>query len=297
MLRKKDKKYKEKKIPIIRLGTNKKSVIVLWIVLIGSIAFGVYKNFTAIDKHTIHEKEVIEQKIIDTNGVENFVKNFAKEYYSWENNKESIERRTAKINEYFTKELQELNRDTVRSDIPTSSSVKNVQIWSVNQINENEFEVKYSVEQTIKEGEETKDINSSYEVVVKIDNTGNMIIIKNPTLSKMPEKLNYEPKNEETDSTIDSKTIKEITEFLNTFFKIYPTASKNELEYYVKGDALKHINGEYIFSELVNPIFTKEGENIKVSTGVKYIDQQTKMIQVSQYKLTLEKDNNWVIIK
>ncbi|WP_415336325.1 conjugal transfer protein, partial [Clostridium perfringens] len=131
MLRKKDKKYKEKKIPIIRLGTNKKSVIVLWIVLIVSIAFGVYKNFTAIDKHTIHEKEVIEQKIIDTNGVENFVKNFAKEYYSWENNKESIERRTAKINEYFTKELQELNRDTVRSDIPTSSSVKNVQIWSV----------------------------------------------------------------------------------------------------------------------------------------------------------------------
>lgn len=297
MLRKKDKKYKEKKIPVIRLGTNKKSVIFLWIVLIVSIAFGVYKNFTAIDKHTIHEKEVIEQKIIDTNGIENFVKNFAKEYYSWENNKESIERRTAKINEYLTKELQELNRDTVRSDIPTSSSVKDVQIWSVNQIKENEFKVKYSVEQTIKEGEEIKDINSSYEVVVKTDNTGNMIIIKNPTLSKMPEKLNYESRNEETDSTIDSKIIKEITEFLNTFFKIYPTASKNELEYYVKGDALKHINGEYIFSELVNPIFTKEGENIKVSTGVKYIDQQTKMIQVSQYKLTLEKDNNWVIVK
>lgn len=297
MLRKKDKKYKEKKIPIIRLGTNKKSVIVLWIVLIVSIAFGVYKNFTAIDKHTIHEKEVIEQKIIDTNGVENFVKNFAKEYCSWENNKESIERRTSKINEYLTKELQELNRDTVRNDIPTSSSVKNVQIWSVNQIKENEFEVKYSVEQTIKEGEETKYIISSYEVVVKIDNTGNMIIIKNPTLSKMPEKLNYESKNEETDSTIDSKIIKEITEFLNTFFKLYPTASKNELEYYVKGDALKPINGDYIFSELVNPIFKKEGKNIKISTGVKYIDQQTKMIQVSQYNLTLEKDGNWVIRK
>ncbi|MGU8471814.1 conjugal transfer protein [Clostridium perfringens] len=297
MLRKKEKKYKEKKIPVIRLGTNNKSVIVLWIVLIVSIAFGVYKNFTAIDKHTIHEKKIIEQKIIDTNGIENFVKNFAKEYYSWENNKESIERRTVEINGYLTKQLQELNIDTIRNDIPTSSSVKDVQIWSVNQIKENEFEVKYSVEQTIKEGEEIKDITSSYEVVVKIDNTGNMIIIKNPTLSKMPEKLNYESKNEETDSTIDSKTIKEITEFLNTFFKIYPTASKNELEYYVKGDVLKPIKGDYIFSELVNSIFTKEGENIKVSTCVKYIDQQTKMIQVSQYKFTLEKDNNWVIIK
>lgn len=297
MLRKKEKKYKEKKIPVIRLGTNKKFVIALWIVLIGSIAFGVYKNFTAIDKHTIYEKKIIEQKIIDTNGIENFVKNFAKEYYSWENNKESIEIRTSKINEYITKELQELNRDTVRNDIPTSSSVKNVQIWSVNKIKENEFEVKYSVEQTIKEGEETKYIISYYVVVVKIDNTGNMIIIKNPTLSKMPEKLNYESKNEETDSTIDQKTIKEITEFLNTIFKLYPTASKNELEYYVKGDALKPIKGEYIFSELVNPIFTKEGKNIKVSTSVKYIDKITKAIQISQYEFTLAKDENWKIIK
>ncbi|TPE20184.1 conjugal transfer protein [Clostridium perfringens] len=295
MLRKKEKKCKEKKIPVIRLGTNKKSVIFLWIVLIVSIAFGVYKNFTAIDKHTIYEKEVIEQKIIDTNGVENFVKNFAKEYYSWESNKESIERRTVKINEYLTKELQELNRDTVRSDIPTSSSVKDVQIWSVNQIKENEYEVKYSVEQTIKEGEETKDIISSYEVVVKTDNNGNMIIIKNPTLSKMPEKLNYEPKKEETDSTIDQKTIKEITEFLNTFFKLYPTASKKELEYYVKEDVLKPIKGEYMFLELVNPIFTKDGKYIRVLTNVKFIDKQTKAIQISQYILNLEKEKNWII--
>ena len=295
MLRKKEKKCKEKKIPVIRLGTNKKSVIILWIVLIVSIAFGVYKNFTAIDKHTIHEKKIIEQKIIDTNGIENFVKNFAKEYYSWENNKESIERRTYKINEYLTKELQELNRDTIRNDIPTSSSVKDVQIWSVSQIKENEFEVKYSVEQTIKEGEEIKDIISSYEVVVKTDNTGNMIIIKNPTLSKMPEKLNYEFKNEETDSTIDQKTIKEITEFLNTFFKLYPTASKNELEYYVKGDVLKPIKGEYMFLELVNPIFTKDGKYIRVLTNVKFIDKQRKAIQICQYILNLEKEKNWII--
>ncbi|STB42710.1 conjugal transfer protein [Clostridium perfringens] len=297
MLRKKDKKYKVNKIPVIRLGKNRKSVLVLWIVLIISIVFGVYKNFTAIDKHTIHEKEVIEQKIIDTNGIENFVKNFAKEYYSWENNKESIERRTSKINEYLIKELQELNRDTIRNDIPTSSSVKNVKIWSVNQTKENELDVKYSVEQTIKEGEEVKDVISSYEIVVRRDNSGNMIIIKNPTLSQMPEKLNYEPKKEETDSTIDQKTIKEITEFLNTFFKLYPNASKNELEYYVKEDVLKPINKEYIFSELVNPIFKREGKNIKVSTSVKYIDQQTKAIQISQYSLTLEKDGKWVIRK
>ncbi|MCL6884952.1 conjugal transfer protein [Clostridioides difficile] len=297
MLKKKGEKCKKKNIPVIKIGTNKKFVIALWAVLLVSITFAIYKNFTSIDKHTIHEKEIIEQKIIDTNGIENFVRNFAKDYYLWENNKKSIEKRTSKINEYLTKELQELNKDTIRNDIPTSSSVKEIQIWNVNKIKENEFEVKYSVEQTIKEGEKIKDINSYYEIVVKTDNIGNMIIIKNPTLSNMPKKLNYEPKKEETDNTINQNTIKEITEFLNTFFKLYPNATKNELEYYVKDDALKPINGQYIFSELVNPIFMKYGKNIKVATRVKYIDKQTKVIQISQYNLTLEKDGNWVIIK
>lgn len=50
----KDKKYKEKNISIIRLDINRNSVVVLLIVLIVSIAFGVYKNFTTIAKYTIH---------------------------------------------------------------------------------------------------------------------------------------------------------------------------------------------------------------------------------------------------
>ena len=224
------------------------------------------------------------------------MRNFAKEYYSWGNNKKSIEKRTSKINEFLTKELQELNKDTIRNDIPTSSSVKEIQIWSVDKIKENEFKVNYSVEQNIKE-EEVKNVRSSYEVVVKTDTSGNMIIIKNPTISTIPEKLNYEPKKEETDNTINQNTIKEVTEFLNAFFKLYPNSTKNELEYYVKDDALKPISGEYIFSELVNPIFIKEGKNIKVLTGVKYIDKQTKSIQISQYIVTLEKNNKWMIAK
>ena len=68
---------------VLKAGTHKKSVIALWLVLIASVSFGVYKNFTAIDMHTVHEKEVIQQRIVDTNKIENFVKDFAKAYYSW----------------------------------------------------------------------------------------------------------------------------------------------------------------------------------------------------------------------
>lgn len=77
---------------------------------------------------------------------------------------------------------------------------------------------------------------------------------------------------------------------------LYPTATDKELAYYVEENALEPINGDYLFSELVNPVFTADGENVKVSVAVKFIDNQTKATQVSQYELTLHKDSNWKII-
>ena len=38
---------KEKKVRTVKVGIHKKTVIALWVVLIASVSFGVYKNFTA----------------------------------------------------------------------------------------------------------------------------------------------------------------------------------------------------------------------------------------------------------
>ena len=293
---KESKPKKEKKVPVMKVGTHKKTVIALWLVLIASVSFGVYKNFTAIDMHTVHEKEVIEQRIVDTNRIENFVKAFAKSYYSWSNTQESIEKRTAAINQYLTKSLQDLNVDTVRQDIPTSSTVTDVKIWDIEQNGTNDFTVVYSVEQTVTEGETSIGYTSAYMVVVHVDGDGNMVITQNPTISSTPTKSSYEPKAKESDGTVDAATTEEVTEFLETFFKLYPTATDKELAYYVEGNALEPINGDYLFSELVNPVFTKDGDNVKVKVSVKFIDNQTKATQVSQYELTLHKDSNWKII-
>lgn len=88
-----EKAPKNKKVRTMKVGTHKKSVLLLWAVLLASTSFGVYKNFTAIDTHTVHEKEIIQLKLNDTNGIENFVKNFAKAYYTWDTSKEAIETR------------------------------------------------------------------------------------------------------------------------------------------------------------------------------------------------------------
>ena len=133
-------------------------------------------------------------------------------------------------------------------------------------------------------------------VVVHVDGDGNMVITQNPTISSIPSKSSYEPTAQESDGTVDAATAEEVTEFLETFFRLYPTATEKELAYYVSGDALSPVNCDYVFSELVNPIFTKDGEQVKVSVSVKYLDQRTKATQISQFDLTLEKDSNWKIV-
>ena len=288
--------FKEKKIGTIKVGTHKKTVIVLWVVLIASMSFGVYKNFTAIDQHTTHEKEVIELRLQDTNGIENFVKNFAKSYYTWNNSKEAIEARTQAISNYLTKELQDLNLDTIRTDISTSSVVTNVLIWDIEQSGTDDFIVTYEVDQQIKEGEQTTNIKATYIVKVHVDKGGDMVIVQNPTLAQAIEKSDYELKAQEADASVDSDTVNDATAFLETFFKLYPTATEKELAYYVSGNVLEPIGRDYLYSELVNPIFTKDGDNVKVKVAVKFLDNQTKATQVSQFELVLHKDSNWKII-
>ena len=103
------KKQKEKKLKVYKVNTHKKTVIALWVLLAVSFLFAVYKNFTAIDIHTVHETKVIEEQILDTHKIENFVENFAEVYYSWEQSAASIDNRTNALKGYLTGELQALN--------------------------------------------------------------------------------------------------------------------------------------------------------------------------------------------
>lgn len=300
IFRKKEKQKVEIKSSKTRaksVGTRKKSVTVLWIVLISSLVFGIYKNFTAIDQHTVHEKEVIETKLVDTSAIESFTKSFVKDYYTWQNNKESIEQREDKLSHYLTEELQALNTDTVRADIPTSSSVSDIDIWSVSQEDDNTYAVVYSVEQKITEDKNSEKIHSTYRILLHQDSAGNLVIAQNPTIWNIPHKSDYEPQQPESNGTIDSDTVQEVTEFLETFFAFYPTATDKELAYYVKDNALPPIGKDYLFSELVNPVFQTVDHQIKVWVTVKYLDEATKAMQLSQYILTLEKDLNWLIIE
>lgn len=289
---------KQKKPRVLHIGTRRPVVAALWALLICAFAFAVYKNFTAVDTHTVHETTVVQQEVTDTNAIESFVTNFAKVYYSWEQSADSIEQRTENLKYYLTDELQALNADTVRSDVPVSSAVQDVQIWPVEQTGDKVYKIVYSVSQKVVNGEENDIVMSAYEVSVYVDDAGDLVIIQSPTVTGKPQKSDYTPKAAEPDGTVSAQESTEITEFLTTFFTLYPSASEQELSYYVSGGALPVIENEsYVFAALVNPVYTKQGDTVTANVAVQYLDQQTGMTQVSQFVLQLRQvDGNWKII-
>ena len=297
--KKTEKQRKPKKLRVYTANSYKPAVIALWLLFICGFTFAVYKNFTAIDTHTVHEKEIVELRVEDTSGVEAFVRNFAKTYYSWGGNKNSVAQRTDALTGYLTEDLQRLTADTVKSDVAVSSSVQDVQIWSVEQNgSENDFAVVFTVAQTISNGKKKDTVSSVYKTAVHKDENGDMVITQAPTITGKPAKSAYTPKAAEPDGTVSAAESEDITDFLTTFFTLYPTATEKELSYYVSGDSMPPVKcADYTFSQLKSTVLNKNGETVTATVAVEYLDTITKMTQISQFELALKRvDGNWKIV-
>lgn len=296
--KKKEKQQKPKKLRVYTENSRKPAVIALWLLFVCGFVFAVYKNFTAIDTHTVHEKEIIECRVEDTSGVEVFVRNFAKTYYSWSNNKDSIAQRTDVLTGYLTENLQRLTADTVSSKVAVSSAVSDVQIWSVAQNGENDFAVVFTVAQTISDGKKKDTVSSVYKTAVHKDDNGDMVITQAPTITGKPAKSAYTPKAAEPDGTVSAAESEDITDFLTTFFTLYPTATEKELSYYVSGDSMPPVRcADYTFSQLKSTVLNKNGDTVTATVAVEYLDSVTQMTQISQFELVLKLvDGNWKIV-
>lgn len=283
--------------PAIPAGTHQKITRVLWGLFIFAFVFALFKNFTAIDKHTVHETEVIKEQNIDTNKVENFVTAFAKVYYSWDNEPDSVNKRTEELKKYLTEELQALNAENMPLEVATKSSVDKVEIWGVQAKPDNRYQVLFSVNQTITEGETVSHLQTAFSVVVYLGKGGDTVIVQNPSVTAMPKKSGYVPERIDSDGTVQADKTKEIEDFLTTFFGVYPKAEGKELEQYVKNEVFKPIHkGNLVFEVLHNPVYRTIDGKITVDVTVKYLDTTTKQTHLSQYSLVLEKSDTWFII-
>ena len=95
--------------------------------------------------------------------------------------------------------------------------------------------------------------------------------------------------------------LKEYIASLEKEFSLIENGFKEEekralTDYYMMEDVLPIISQNFIYSELVNPIIQKKEKQYLVKIAVRYLDNETKIENISQYQLTLEKKDNWKII-
>lgn len=285
-----------KRVRVVKANTKKKRVVVLWFILLVSLAFAVYKNFTAIDINTIHEIETIQEKVVDTNAVETFTRGFAWDYYAWENDREGLGKWQESLKNYMTEDLQKLNMSSMPPDLTAASRVTSVDIWNVEKDGKNDYQVVYSVGQEIITGEQKQDIEGTFLIRVHGDKKGDMVIVQNPSVYHAPEVSKYKPKELVSDSRLMDKQ-EEITAFLDTFFKMYPTATENELEFYVANDALSCVNVDrYQYNKLEKVVLNQGADDtVEAAVTVSYLDTITKVTQYNQFELILKKGDNWKI--
>lgn len=284
-------------MPVLKVSPNRNWIRLFWVLLMISIILGIYNNFTSVDTVTVEKETVIEEKLKDTNALESYVKGFAGVYHAWENTDREINKREKALEKYLPETLQLMDHGMITTDCPTAVEVESVDIWSVKDLTDTEYEVTYCVKQRISEGEQTTEQSNVYQIAVHRDENGKMLVVKNPTAYALPGKSSYEVKAKETDGSIDLKTQTQIEDFLNTFFKLYPQASAKELVYYVKDGVLPAIGKNYVYDGLAGKAYYMEDDQTKAEVYVKYLDQDLKITQVMQYKLTLEKGDNWKIVE
>ncbi|SFZ74491.1 Conjugative transposon protein TcpC [Lactococcus chungangensis CAU 28 = DSM 22330] len=161
-----------------------------------------------------------------------------------------------------------MTTDMARTDILTSSIVRNLQNWNVLAESNSEFKVQFSVVQDLTEGEVKKTELSTHHVVVYVDKNGNLVIVQNATMDNKPVSSTYLPKQKENDGMVDSVMTEEINGFFKMFFKLYPKVIDKELAYYISNDALPGSTKDCVFTELVNPIYTMKDNKVTVVVTV-----------------------------
>lgn len=280
--------------------TNIKVYRFLWLLLTVAFLFAVFKSFTAIDRHTIHEREVINQKVYSSNKIENFITDFAGVFYSWDTDSNNRALRVKNLENYMQKDIAQLNSDVFSQTSPSISKFVSIRIYDVYSKDDNTYTVLYTVRQNILNGAITTNLSSTFSVDVYLDKNGDMLIVSSPRPDVEPKRISGDISLKDENSDFDSKKSGEIKEFLETFFKAYPKADDKELKIYSSSANLKVINKDYVFSEISDLKITvdeKDEDVINACFNVKYIDTLTSSYIISGYDIVLKKDKVWKIIK
>ena len=158
-----------------------------WTVAAASLAFGIYKNFTATDRIIEKETETVVHEVENYVGLESFTKNFAEDYFTYSTESEEQAARKEALKQCMQPSLLDVNSGNTYAE--SDILVQGVQVWEVEELpeREDEFEVLFTVK--MKGEEET--VQNAYTVDVYCKDQ-QYVIVKNPTMTSLPVLADYD---------------------------------------------------------------------------------------------------------
>jgi len=292
-------KQKSKKEKTINVEARKWRVVVLWVFLIASSGFGLYRNFSAINIHTIYRETVVEMRVQSTAGIENFVRRFANEFFTYNTSRTAQERRTQQLREFMTEDLIDLNRNMVTNLLQSESLVEDVFIWSAVQIEDSYFGVTFSVIQSIEDETGIVVLENAYHVIVYVDDDAQMVITRK-SFANVPSRAIYNNTGLLNDGQISGVFRNEILSFLELFFEIYPNAPRQQLSFHMSDDVLVDfpvIERSLRFNRLIDPVFSYDNGYFMVEVSAEYFCLETLTNLTATYRLRLQQiNNNFMIV-
>lgn len=253
-----------------------------WVVAACSLAFGVYKNFTAVDKVTVKEEKTVVEKIENYTGLEAFVENFAEIYFAYSPDSAQQTERKGLLESYMQPSLVQLNSGNAYAEAEVT--VQDVQTWAVEQVpgTDHDYEVLFTV--VLKSGDQVE--LNAYTVDVHCEDQ-QYVIVKNPTVTSVPQISGYEREPLQSSDQVRAEDREKVETFLETFFKIYPTASEKELAYYCKDEGVRPIGKAYVLNSIDNVTIQVREDGYEVECYVSYIDEMLGISVLNQYQLSL----------
>lgn len=268
------------------MGLHRKRNVFLWCLLLCSLSFAVYKNFTAVDVRTIEKTTVEKQTIVDYAGIDLFVEDFAKAYHTFGADTQANQIRSGELLKYMAEDkIQLMNANLEQTQ--SVSTVDSVTVYAVEPTEKEHFyDVSYFVNLTVNE----QKIVEHYKVRVYKDHN-HYLVTGLPQITKGMDKANYKPKEEVNSVDLKGGEKEEVEDFLETFFKIYPSADKSELLRYAKKGVLEPIVGtEYVFSSLEDVKYLKQnGKQVELLATVRFVNSKTNQALTSEYDFLLER--------
>uniref|UniRef100_UPI00359C1A5A conjugal transfer protein n=1 Tax=Enterococcus faecalis TaxID=1351 RepID=UPI00359C1A5A len=279
-------KKKGKKKKITRVSRVSRWIVYSgWGVLLFSIGFGIYNNVTAVSTHTVHEREIVNEQLKDTTGLQSYAKNFVKHYFTVSPMSNDQQKRREALDSYLAENVA--GSTALYKEVKEKVTVDSVEVWEVKPVKneKNTYSVLLKVGLTMGK----KSVTRAYSVDIYVkDNL--FAVVKLPTLATLPSKAVIEEKTVEQGNSIDGTTRESVEDFLDTFFSVYPKADEKELIYY--GKNLTPVESNLTFLEITNSQISEDKNGIYVRCIVTYRDNDTKLLLEMPYKLTLEKVSN-----